>query len=253
MRYIGVDYHRRFSQLTMMDERGRVIKEARLANTKEALQNFLKNTDNGKVVGVLEAGRNWQVMYDLLEEELDEVKLAHPYKVKAIAEAKIKTDKIDSKILAHLLRTELIPEAYVPSKQTRKAKDILRQRMFFIRLRTMVKNRIFMILDRHPEIKDRPQVVDLFGKTGRRWLGVLRLSPPDDKLLKESLELLDNLNRRIHQTDYLVEILSNQHPYVERLRTIPGIGKFFSVLIAFEIDDIKRFFNEEFFQRIEIT
>ncbi|MCM8793464.1 MAG: transposase, partial [Candidatus Omnitrophica bacterium] len=238
---------------TMMDERGRVIKEARLANTKEALQNFLKNTDNGKVVGVLEAERNWQVMYDLLEEELDEVKLAHPYKVKAIAEAKIKTDKIDSKILAHLLRTELIPEAYVPSKQTRKAKDILRQRMFFIRLRTMVKNRIFMILDRHSEIKDRPQVVDLFGKTGRRWLGVLRLSPPDDKLLKESLELLDNLNRRIHQTDYLVEILSNQHPYVERLRTIPGIGKFFSVLIAFEIDDIKRFFNEEFFQRIEIT
>jgi hypothetical protein len=55
-------------------------------------------------------------MYDLLEEELDEVKLAHPYKVKAIAEARIKTDKIDSKILAHLLRSNLIPEAYVPSK-----------------------------------------------------------------------------------------------------------------------------------------
>ncbi|MCM8826887.1 MAG: IS110 family transposase [Candidatus Omnitrophica bacterium] len=247
MRYIGVDYHRRFSQMTMMDEKGRIIKEAKVSNTQGALKKFLDGCKDGKAIAVLEAGRNWQVMYDLLEEEMDEVKLAHPYKVKAIAEARIKTDKIDSKILAHLLRAELIPEAYVPSKQTRKAKDILRQRMFFIRLRTMVKNRILMILERHPEIKDRPGVVDLFGKTGRRWLGALKLSLPDDKLLKGSLELLDNLNRRIHQTDYLVEILSGQHPYVERLRTIPGIGKFLSVLIAFEIDDIKRFFNEKKF------
>jgi len=133
-------------------------------------------------------------MYDLLEEQVDRVKLAHPYKVKAVLlEAKIKTNRIDSKILAHLLRADLIPEAYVPSKETRRAKDVLRQRMFFIRLRTMVKNRIFMILELYPEIKDKPQVVDLFGRQGRLWLGSLELPSPDGRLLKESLELLENL------------------------------------------------------------
>lgn len=247
MRYVGVDYHRRFSYLTAMDKKGEIVKEAKISNTKEALHNFLKFSANGQLHAVLEAGRNWEVMYDLLEEEFDEVKLAHPYKVKAIAEARIKTDKIDSKILAHLLRTNLIPEAYVPSKDVRQAKKILRQRMFFIRLRTMVKNRIFMILERHPEVKDRPGVVDLFGRQGRFWLENLRLSSPDGRLLKESLELLNNLNERIKASDYLINQLSLKHPYVKRLITIPGIGKFFSVLIAYEVDDIKRFAGEKKF------
>lgn len=246
MRYVGVDYHRSFSYLTVMDEKGRVVKEAKVSSTGEAVNRFLRDAVDGKSVAVLEAGRNWQVMYDLLDEEVDEVKLAHPYKVKAIAEARIKTDKIDSKILAHLLRTNLIPEAYVPSKRTRKGKDILRQRMFFIRLRTMVKNRIFMILERHPEIQ-RPCVVDIFGKQGRLWLEGLRLSSPDDRLLREQNNLLEELNERIGRTDYLVEILSKEHPYVERLKTVPGIGKFFSCLITYEIDDIKRFDSEKKF------
>lgn len=88
MRYLGVDYHRRFSHLTTMDKKGKIIKEGRISNTKEALQNFLKGSTDGRVIGVLEAGRNWQVMYDLLEEELESVKLAHPYKVKAKARGK---------------------------------------------------------------------------------------------------------------------------------------------------------------------
>jgi len=250
MYYVGVDYHRRFSYLTVMDEGGKILKEAKLPNTKEALHTFLKDTLNGsskQTKAVLEVGRNWPVMYDLLEEELGEVKLAHSYKIKAIASAKIKTDKIDSRILTHLLRANLIPEVYIPPKTTRQAKNILRQRLFFIRLRTMIKNRIIMILERHPEVKDRPQVSDLFGKAGLLWLKNLKLPSPDNKLLEESLELLENLNVRISETEHLVKKLAKTHPYVKRLLTIPGIGKFFSVLIAYEIDDIKRFPNEKKF------
>jgi transposase len=68
--------------------------------------------------------------------------LAHPSKVRAIAEARIKTDKIDSEILAHLLRADLIPQAYAPSKEVRAVKRVLRHRLFLVQLRTMVKNRI---------------------------------------------------------------------------------------------------------------
>ena len=88
-------------------------------------------------------------MYDWLEEEIDGVKLAHPLKVKAIADAKIKTDKIDARILAHLLRADLIPEAYVPKIEMRK-----------------VKNRIQAILDRHPEVRSEFLRTELFGKQG---------------------------------------------------------------------------------------
>jgi transposase len=233
-----------------MDAKGKLVKEAKIPSNREGLKAFIRTSLNGnskQTKAVLEAGRNWQIMYDLLDEEIKEVKLAHPLKVKAIAEARIKTDKIDSKILAHLLRTELIPEAYAPSKNTRKAKDILRQRIFFVRMRTKVKNRIFMILDRHPEIKDRPQVVDIFGKAGLLWLKGLKLTKPDDKLLRENIDLLDNLNQRISKTNHLIDELYKSHPYIKRLVTIPGIGKFFSVLIAYEVDDIKRFASEKKF------
>ena len=106
MQYVGVDHHKKFSYLSVMDEKGVVVKEGRIGNTKEALKRFLSDSNEPKNA-VLEAGRNWTVMHDWLEEELDEVKLAHPKKIKAIAEAKIKTDKIDARILAHLLRTDL--------------------------------------------------------------------------------------------------------------------------------------------------
>ena len=76
--------------------------------------------------------------------------LAHPLKVRAIAEARIKTDRIDSRILAHLLRCDLLPTAYVRPKEQRTAQQVLRQRMFLVRVRTMVKNRIHVLIDRQP-------------------------------------------------------------------------------------------------------
>ena len=81
---------------------------------------------------------------------LDDVALAHPLKVRAIAEARIKTDKINADILCDLLRSNLLLEAYIPNKETWEAKNILRQRTFFVRVQTMVKNHIYTILDRQP-------------------------------------------------------------------------------------------------------
>ena len=111
----------------------------------------------------------------------------------------------------------------------------------------IIEEELPKIIERHPEIKDKPQLTDLFGKTGLLWLKNLKISNPDNKLLKESLELLDNLNIRISKAEHLVEKLSKEHPYVKRLLTIPGIGKFFSVLIAYEVDNIKRFPDEKRF------
>ena len=110
---------------------------------------------------------------------MDEVHLAHPLKVKAIAEAKIKTDKIDAKILARLLRCDLLPEAYVPGKATRNVRNVLRQRMFFVLVRTMIKNRIWHLVDLYPELSKSMPCKELFPKPWLEWLKTVPLKEQD--------------------------------------------------------------------------
>jgi len=134
MHYIGVDYHKRYSYMVVKDRDGNVERRGTVNNSRGEFWQFLEPYQQGKAV--LEATRNWGLIYDWLEEILDDVALAHPLKVRAIAEARIKTDKISADILCDLLRSNLLPEAYVPNKKTREAKNILRQRMFFVRMQT---------------------------------------------------------------------------------------------------------------------
>jgi transposase len=124
MHYIGVDYHKKYSYIVVKDRDGKVETRGSVNNNKEEIQHFLEPYRSGKAV--LEATSNWGLIYDWLEEVLGDVALAHPLRVKAIAGAKIKTDKISADILADLLRTNLLPRAYVPSKETRGFKNVLR-------------------------------------------------------------------------------------------------------------------------------
>lgn len=245
-KYIGVDYHKSYSYMTVMDEKGKITGEGKVDNSKEAVESFLgKASCNGNSSAVLEATRNWTVMHDWLEDIVEDVHLAHPLKVKAIAEAKIKTDQIDATVLAHLLRTDLLPESYVATPEARQMRSVLRQRMFLVRLQTMVKNRIRGILDRYPDLmKDRP-VEHLFGLKGKEWIKNLSLKETDRDLVNGDLSLLGELGSHINQSEDLVETLSKNDERVELLKSIPGIGTFFSVLIAYEIDDIKRFVHEK--------
>jgi len=244
MHYIGVDYHKRYSYIVVKDEQGRREQKGIVNNTREEFGRFLEPYRPGKAV--LEATRNWGLIYDWLEEILGDVALAHPLKVRAIAEARIKTDKISADILCDLLRSNLLPQAYVPNKETREAKNILRQRMFFVRVQTMVKNRIYTILDRHPEILSQaPEVSDFFGASGMEWLKEVVLPGQDNRLLTSELELLEVLKRKISESNGIVKEQAKGDRKVKLLRSIPGLGPFFSVLVAKEIDDISRFRDEK--------
>ena len=253
-KYIGVDYHKGYSYMTVMDESGKICGQGQVSNHPEAIRGFLARCGvNGNSAAVLEASRNWTVMHDWLEEMVGEVHLAHPLKVKAIAEAKVKTDKIDARVLAHLLRCDLLPEAYVPAQAARQARNVLRQRMFFVRVRTMVKNRIWHLLDRYPELTNSRPCEELFSRQGLAWLRAIPIKELDRKILDEELKLYDALEERISQSEQLVKKLARGDRRVKLLETIPGIGQFFAVLIANEVDDIRRFPNEKkFFSYIGI-
>lgn len=235
---LGVDYHKKFSQVAVMDERGEPLFNQRLPNEKIAFERLLGQLDQ-PCQGVVEASRTWGVMYDMLEDLGVDMKLAHPTKVKAIAEAKIKNDKVDASTLAHLLRADLIPEVYVPSKKIRHQKNILRQRAWLVKLRTMTKNRIHQIIDRNHV--QTPGFKDMFGSGGRKFLDSLELPYPDNELLKDHLEILDFIGNYLGRTEKMIAKEVKDNRQVEIIMSLPGMGKYFAPLIALEVADINRF------------
>jgi len=242
MSYIAVDYHKKYSYVTILDQEGKCLKEGKVVNKKESLKSFIGKYSEGSEA-VVEATWNWAVMYDWLEEIVDKVKLAHPAKVRAIAEAKIKTDKIDANVLAQLLRCDLLPEAYVSDKETREVKNILRQRMYFVGMRTMLKNRLHIMLERHPELTEEKRVIgtDLFSKKGMSWIRSLKLRGEEQGILERELRLLEEIDSKVKESNLLVKRLGKKDERVQRVKTIPGMGDFFSLLMVTEIGDISRF------------
>jgi len=105
--------------MTMMDEEGQVLRSGRVPNLQSEIKKFLEGGET--MEAVIETGRSSYTMVDVLEELGVAVKIAHPNEVKAIARAKIKTDKRDSEVLAHLLRMNMIPEVYRRSQENRQA------------------------------------------------------------------------------------------------------------------------------------
>jgi transposase len=123
--HIGVDYHKAYSHIVVQDTAGKTLRSGRVKNDSGAVASFLSRYSD-HAHAVMEATRNWTVMFDWLDEICEEVKLARPLKVKAIADAKIKTDKIDATVLAHLLRADLVPTAHAPSQRAREVRLALR-------------------------------------------------------------------------------------------------------------------------------
>jgi len=239
--HIGVDYHKKYSFMVVKDNRGQVLQSGQVLNQKKYVEKFVEPFRE-KGHAVVEATRNWVVMHDWLEELLDEVVLANPLKVKAIAEAKIKTDKIDASVLSDLLRADLIPQAHVPSAEARQLRTALRERIFFVHIRTKIKNRIHTIFDRYPEEtkKLKPQT-DLFGKEGREYLTKIKLSELDRTIVDRELALLDDLASYVKQAEQTIKALTQDNADVKRLLTIPGFGEFIARLVAAEIDGVERF------------
>src|SRR4029077_18180840 len=118
-----------------------------------------------------EASMNWHWLFEILEREVpsERIVLANPFKTRIIAEAQIKTDKVDARILADLLRGRLVSSVHIAGRETRQIREVLRQRGFFVRQRTMLRNRIHRLLGGQHELK-LPQCSDLFGHKGLGFL-----------------------------------------------------------------------------------
>ena len=170
----------------------------------------------------------------------EDIVLANPFKTRIIAEAQVKTDKVDARILALLLRADMIWRVHIPCKATRERKEVLRQRCFFVRQRTMLRNRIHRLLGAQHGL-ELPVCSDLFGKKGMGFLEKLTLPAPAGLLLKQQLDMLRNVQVRIKEDEVALAEMMENSPGREHVLSVPGIGPIIAAVIVSEVDDIARF------------
>src|ERR1017187_4958447 len=150
--HVGVDLHQRLCYLTAVDASGKTFKQGQV---------------------VVEASGFWPAFARAAAPELERLVMVHPQRVKAIASAKLKNDRVDSETLAHLSRCDLLPEAWMADEATQQLRLRVRLRITLGRQRARAKNQLQAVL--HQEGLHSP-VTDLFGKRGRAWLAGLELS-----------------------------------------------------------------------------
>jgi transposase len=242
MKYIGLDCHKQYDHATLINTETGEVKAKRLAHIEEEFREFIGDKADTKMV--IESCWNWSRTYELAKDLVEEIILAHPLKVKAIASAKIKTDAIDSRTLAQLLMADLIPQAHLRKAENRVKQRIIRHRTFLVVMRTRVKNRIHDLVDSQLLSKEmlRSKPKRLFSKEGMRWLNSLEWAKAEDRKTVESdLRLVGYLNEEISASNKMVEKLYMGDRDAQLLSTIPGIGTTLAMLISTEIDGVGRF------------
>ena len=227
-----------------MNENGTILDELTFQNTTQGLSELIQRIRPlGEAKAVLEStGNLWIKTYDALEAATIQTTLSNPLKTRAIAEARIKTDKIDARTLAHLLRTNLVAASYVPNKETRMRRSLLRHRANLVKTRTEIKNRIHSLLDKY-DLKS--EFSDIFGKQGLEWLRGLQLPTIDKTILNSDLALLDSLETQIQNMNIEIAKLACNQEDAKLLMTMPGIDYYSAMIISSEIGDVKRFSTAE--------
>lgn len=236
--YIGVDLGKQSSYFVIKDENGTRLHSSKVFNDRTAIEAALKPYLHCRLQGVMEATCNYYWLQQELSRLGCEVILAHPRKTRAIADAKVKNDRLDANILCDLLRANLIPQSYIPSEEIRLLRELVRQHIRLVQMRTQIKNQIHSLLTK---LNYQCKVSDLFGKRGRLWLSTLPLPEVFAFQRKQALCQLDQYDLLIKQADHQIQHALKRFPQAEKLRVIPGIGLLASAMLIAEIGPIERF------------
>jgi transposase len=234
--YVGMDVHRKRSQVALLDEHGAQLLNRNLPNDPAELVAILGTLAPGTPVA-FEAAYGWGWLADLLEELDLEPHLVHPTRCKAIASARLKDDRVDARTLAHLLRADLLPEAWIAPQHVRDQRALLRHRAALVRTGTALKNRIHAVLaDRGVRVPQR-----LWSKAGRAWLAELDLPPAPRVVIDDCLAVIDQVTPIITRLERDLLAHARPDPRVQALMALPGIGRITAMTLVAEIGDITRF------------
>jgi transposase len=238
--YIGIDLHKRTSFLTLINQEGEILAEKNIHN--EQVRPWVKEHVPIETIAVIEATGNWGYLYDELENIVQQVVLVHPKKVKAIASAAVKTDRIDAGVLATLARLNYLPRAYAAPKELRDLRSLVRYRDSMVRVKTKLKNRVHAILIQN---NLHLPAADIFSKKGRSYLqtALEKIGMTEKVIIITSLKRIERLEVSSQSIlEYGNSLLtSEQQKLLKLLQTAPGIGPVHALTILAEVGTIDRF------------
>ena len=242
MIHVGVDLHQRFCYMTAVEARGKILQAGPVSNEKLALRRYFRQFRGQEVEVAVEACGFWPAFREVVEPEVKRLVLVHPQRVKAIASAKLKNDRVDSATLAHLLRCDLLPESWKADRQTQGRRQQVRLRATLVRQRTRLKNQVHAVLHQQGL---RSPVTDLFGRRGRQWLRQVRLPEKARAAVEVCCRLIDGYSQEIEEQNRQLRVEARRDGRARWLMTIPGIGEFSALLLLAEIGDISRFSGKQ--------
>lgn len=236
MNYVGIDLHKRFLVACVVKENNKADKPLRIkcADFKR-INSFFEKQRPFKAV--IEASSSYRWLYDQIS-PLGEVVLAHPLRLRAIISARAKTDKLDSEILARLLRSGMIPTAYIPPENYQVLRDVTRCRQRLVNECTKAKNGLHALLMRS---NIESPFKSLFTKRGIKWLKEIEFGPSGDFMRDEMLSRYEHFNSEISVLDDKLSSMAQEFPEVEAISDIHGIGLYSALLIVAEIGEPWRF------------
>lgn len=234
--YIGVDLHKKTCYVTVMNQSGKIKKQTEISTDTDAVAKFFAKHTNAKIA--VESTMNWIPFYENLESLGCNVVLSNPLATKAVAFSRIKNDKVDSKVLADLLRGNLLPTAYIQPRNIRDLKELIRQRAYYVQIQTRIKNKIHSVLFKS-NIKH--SFTNLYGKAGMEFLQTVKLRSIYRQELNRYLETLSLLINQISGLSDVIEQTAKEDFDCKLLMTIPGISFYTALMIKSEIGNISRF------------
>lgn len=243
MRYVGVDLHKKTISVCVVIQEGakrRVVKRETLAcSSVDAIQQFFAGLGSYQVV--VEATASYEWFVQLVESTADRVVLAHPGKLRVIAESTRKTDKLDAQVLAEFLALDMIPESWRPTPRVREHRVLVRLRHYVQKRIVSVKNKLRNTLANY-----NADVPELFTPKGRMHLAQLRLTDTDRFTVDMLLAEFEQHKERLKEVNAKLRKFARQAGVAERearevLDSIPYVGAVTTDVVLAEVGDIRRF------------
>lgn len=238
MAVAGLDVHKHVVAACVLDEQGKVRMRTRFACTRGALEAFARQHLDAHSRVVLEATTNTWAIVDILRALVGEVVVSNPLRTRAIAEAKVKTDKVDAQVLAELLHCDYLPRVWQPDEETRQLRHLTARRAGLVAERTRIKNRLHAVF--HQRLMPVPKG-DLFGQAGREWMKKVRLDGLGRASIDSELRLLEQCEQEIEQLSKTMYGQGGTDPRVKLPITLPGVDVTVAQALLACLGDVSRF------------
>jgi transposase len=237
MRSIALDVHRDFCEVAIKE--GEEVRSAgRIKTTRADLELFARSLAPDDQVALEASGPALRIAR-IIEPHVGRVVIANPRRLRAIAEAKVKTDKVDARTLCELLAAGFLPAVFAPDEQTRALRRRLARRAALVRQRTRAKNELHAVLARN--LKGRPPMSDVFGVRGREWLAALELPADERETVAGALRQVDFLDEEIEALERGLARMALDCEEIRRLMSVPGVNLVSAATFWATVGDVGRF------------